>query len=487
MRKITDRVMNIYIPIEIKVRELEGRTLLAIAAAERGHSVIVGEKKDTIGLALKGALPPGLIHMKSITPHQSMIETLTGLRELGHKITVQDEESGLLDESYDTFARLRFSEKTISLIDRVCTWGHYDERSLKKMYPSHTPKFSVTGSPRVDFWRRDFSEYYHGINDADSLDGKPYIMIVSNFSGPLNVNPFWNIMARLNKAGYFEREDGRERHEFENAAYQTKLIGEFVFMIRELATAYPDHNILVRPHPVESVDGWEKLIGDVPGVFVNRDGTISRWIRNAEVIIHNGCTSAIEASIAGENRIAYRPIPHEIEREIPNKVSLNAYSMDELKGFIDGFLAGKKLHEADPEFYTIRNILRDRFEATEGKLAADRIVDVWDEIAEQYGMTASNPKDLAPKKSGQRIEMVKKFGNKVRSAKKWLPGIKKKNKVNEKLLISAFKFPEYSDKDFGSIFNNLSRVLERFDQVNYRRFGKKSFVLNKKESSSNSG
>jgi surface carbohydrate biosynthesis protein len=472
--------MNIYIPIEIKVRELEGRTLLAIAAAERGHTVILGEKKDTIGLAKKGVLPPGLIHMKSITPHDNMIQTLNALKSHGHKITVQDEESGLLDESYDTFARLRFSEETIPLVDRICTWGRYDERSLKEMYKNWVNKFSVTGSPRVDFWRKDFAEYYKTTTEAGLLNGKPYFMIVSNFGGPLNVNPFWNIMARLNNAGYFEREVGRERHEFDNMAYQTKLIGEFIFMIRELAVAYPNHHILVRPHPVESVDGWKKLIGDVPGVYVNRDGTISRWIRNAKVIIHNGCTSALEASIAGENRIAYRPIPDKIEREIPNKVSLNAYSMAELKALINGFLNGRNLHESDPDRQQIEEILKDRFAGIDGILAADRVVTVWDEIAAAYDMQSIEPEELIQLKSPQKKSSISRILKKIGSASRRLNVKGRPEKKNEKLLKSSFKFPEFTDMEFERIYVNLARTLNRFNDVTCKRFGQKSFLLFKK-------
>ena len=36
--------MNIYIKIEVKNREFEGRLLLALAAAERGHTVILGPR-----------------------------------------------------------------------------------------------------------------------------------------------------------------------------------------------------------------------------------------------------------------------------------------------------------------------------------------------------------------------------------------------------------------------------------------------------------
>ncbi len=46
--------MNIYVPVEIKARELEGKTLLALAAAERGHDVILAGKEDTLVLARHG-------------------------------------------------------------------------------------------------------------------------------------------------------------------------------------------------------------------------------------------------------------------------------------------------------------------------------------------------------------------------------------------------------------------------------------------------
>src|SRR5690625_103472 len=470
--------MNIYIPIEIKVRELEGCILLALAAAEQNHTVIVGEKKDTIGLASSESTPKGLIHMKSITPHDSMLRTLNKLRQNGHVITVQDEESGLLDETYDTFAGLRFSERTIPLVDRVCAWGNYDARSLKRIYSQYSDKISITGSPRVDFWRKDFSKYYSYSDDAKTLNGKPYILIASNFGGPLNVNRFWNIMARLNEAGYLAREEGRERYQFENEAYQTRLIGEFVFMIRDLAKSYPDHHILVRPHPVESIEGWKKLIGNVPGIYVNRDGTISRWIRHAKVTIHNGCTSALEAAIAGENRIAYRPLPHEIERDIPNEVSTQVFSIDELKEKVQECLDGRLLHEEYPLPNEISEIIQDRFSGTDGRLSADRIADVWSEISEEKNMKTSSPDEFFTLNRKKNIPFTRRVKKSLVSVRNIVTG-QKKEKKKKKLLDSSFKFPEFTDQEFEMVLGSLQKSTGRFNEIKYHRFGSKSFILYK--------
>ncbi|TVR16971.1 MAG: hypothetical protein EA391_06350 [Balneolaceae bacterium] len=466
--------MNIYIPIEIKVRELEGRTLLAFAAAERGHTVIVGEKKDTIGLATKGLLPPGLVHLKSITPHHSMKKMLTKLKSRGHSLTVQDEESGLLDETYETFARLRFSSETIDQVDKVLTWGNYDYRSLKKFYTDQSGKFVVTGSPRADFWRKDFYDYYSEHEESKTLDGKPYIMVVSNFGGILNMNRFWNIMARLNEAGYFEREEGRERHEFNNAAYQTRLIGEFVFMVRDLAKRFPDYNVLIRPHPIESVEGWEKLVGNVPGVYIKREGTISPWIRNAKLIIHNGCTSALEAAVGGQHRIAYRPLPNEIERAIPNKVSYNVFSMEELYKAVEAVIHNSGSKEIEKQYKEGRKIVNDRFEETDDKLAADKIVDQWESISAVADSRSESPETfLNVKQEDGLLKKSLKYG--YSTIRKLTSG--KKADENEKLLNTAFKFPEYTDEEFTNIREGLQKNLNRFKNVEFKRFGKKSFIL----------
>src|SRR5690625_7288347 len=101
-------------------------------------------------------------------------------------------------------------------------------------------------------------------------------------------------------------------------------------MIRHLSEKYPEMTILVRPHPVASVDGWEKLIGDrYPNVVVNREGTIGRWFRNSLTIIQNGCTSALEAYVSEVNCIAYRPRPHHMGGEIPTRASTQPMNLVE--------------------------------------------------------------------------------------------------------------------------------------------------------------
>jgi surface carbohydrate biosynthesis protein len=472
--------MNIYIPIEIKVRELEGKLLLALTAAERGHTVILGDKSNTRRLAARGFLPPGIIHNKSLTPSEKTLKLLEKLKNNGHVVTCQDEESGLLDESYDEFARLRFSEKSISSVERVYTWGGHDTESLKRMFPSGEDRILPTGSPRVDYWRKEFDQYYKSEQKSRlPREKRPFILIASNFGTILNENRFFNVIARSRQAGYYEREEGRERHEYQNIAYQTKLIYEFVVMIRKLSETYSDHTILVRPHPVESIEAWEKIIGEYSNVEVIREGTISGWIRNAEVMIHNGCTTAIESAASGLPRIAYRPIPSEIEREIPNQVSINAFNLDELLSQVDEILeTGKGSNEKDVQDQASK-ILKERFANLTGPLAAEKIVGDWEEIGKNLSRFHKSADELwsvkftKKKRLKNKLSFLKKFVSTITNFKKT------KKQKSSKLLKSGHKFPDFDESEMQKLLMNLQTTLGQFSTITFKKFSEKSYIVYK--------
>lgn len=470
--------MNIYLPIEVKIRELEGKTLLALIAAERGHTVVLGEKKDTINLARDGIFPPGIVHDKSLTPGDYKIENFTGLKENGHMITAQDEESGLLDDSFDVFAKRRFSEKTVSLVDKIFAWGRHDCQSLKKIYPRFADKIVSTGSPRVDFWRNELDGYYQW--SSTSSPQKPLILFASNFGFPIDENPFWNRITRLRKSGYFERDPGMEHYMYENTAYQYRLLYSFIEMIRKLSVSFPDVQIMVRPHPVESVGAWKKLLGEFPNVIIKREGTISGWIRSASVLLHNGCSSALEAAVSGLPRIAYRPIPHELEREIPNKTSLHAFSMEELENMVSDILEKGNTRGFVEAERLAGEIIGQRFSSIEGRLAAEKIVDEWEEIGTSIHSKQISADELLqkkPKKGAPFHRRVKKQLVKIRNRVIPPPDLLQSN---EPLLKSEHKFPDFKDEEMQQMHQHLQAVLNRFHQVEFKRFGKKSFVLYRK-------
>jgi surface carbohydrate biosynthesis protein len=475
--------MNIYIPIEVKVRELEGRTLLALAAAERGHRVLIGSKKDTLIPAVQGKLPPGVIHMKSLTPSEQMLDQLEQLKKNGFVVTSQDEESGLLDESYEKFAKIRYGHDSLNFADAVFGWGEFDVECLQKIYPEASAKMIPTGSPRVDLWRTDFHDYFKSDGRLKNWNDKPYLLVVSNFGSVIRANKIWNVMARLREAGYFDRDPEMELFEYEYSGYMLQLIGHFIKMIRQLAVTYPDVNILIRPHPVEDEEAWDKMIGPFPNVHVFREGSISGWIRGAKAIIHNGCTSALEAAVSGVPRIAYRPLPSHFEREIPNQLSHEAFSMDEMIEKVSHALDGKFSKAEIKHDNEAHKKLTQRLVNVEGELGTDRIVTAWVELGTKHKLNAGTPFNLDSNYVNGLSHSVENtvpgLLTRIKAFSKSMlqPSVETIDAGPEQLLDNSFKFKTFTDEEIQTIKENLTRTTGRFESVKIQRVSSRAFLL----------
>ena len=70
----------------------------------------------------------------------------------------------------------------MNLVDRVYTWGDFDNKAWKRKYNKYKNKIVKTGSPRIDLWRRDIYPkiFKHEINTLKFKYGK-FLFIPSTF------------------------------------------------------------------------------------------------------------------------------------------------------------------------------------------------------------------------------------------------------------------------------------------------------------------
>ena len=66
-------------------------------------------------------------------------------------------------------------------------------------------------------------------------------------------------------------------------------------MLPEIAEAFPDMRIVVRPHPVEKHAAWEEIAARHDNVELAQEGNVLPWLLAARALIHNGCTTGVEA------------------------------------------------------------------------------------------------------------------------------------------------------------------------------------------------
>ena len=379
---------TLIIPVENQVRELDAKLLLACVAAERGFPVIIGSR-TYINFAMP-YLPRGLFLAKSMRSLSKLMLNL--IRGLGHDIVAWDEES-LVRYSSPEYYAWRYSEDTFKVIDQLFAWGE-DDAAFFKSYPGYNGvPVHVTGNPRIDQLRPEVRGYFADEVAALKARYGDFILVNTNFSFVNNFVPALNLI-ELDAQGQAQvSRTGRGMSlEFARgmAAHQQAIYDHFRVLLPKLAGWFPQHRIVLRPHPSENHDVWRAILADSPKVEVAHHGNVVPWLMAAKVLLHNGCTTAVEASVLDTPAVSYMPVTHEtFDYHLPNGLSHCATNEEAVRAMLGEILDGRRgLVDA-----AIRGRLFDRhLAATEGALASDRVLDVL--LASGYGQAPRRPAPL---------------------------------------------------------------------------------------------
>ena len=379
---MTTAKVPLIIPVENQVRELDPKLLLACVAARRGFSSIIGShRKIDFRIA---SLPRSLYLCKSFTVMN--LNMFRIMHKLGQKIVSWDEEA-LVHLPADMYFSRRLSPLSLKYVSHLFAWGA-DNASLWRQYPQMPEEkpIHITGNPRGDLLRAEMCSFYK--NDADALrreHGK-FILVNTNFNHVNAFYPSQNLFRRLAKQGkkeIFGKAAKGMSPEFAEALRDHKqtLFDYFKELIPALDEAFPDFNIVVRPHPTENQAVYHRIAAACKRVKVTNEGNVVPWLMAAKALIHNGCTTAVEAYSMGIPAISYRPsINEDIDQgfyRLPNQLSYQCCSYPELSDTLGQVLDGQ-LGAADGDE---RKALFDRYVvAQDGPLACERMVDVLEEI-----------------------------------------------------------------------------------------------------------
>jgi hypothetical protein len=98
-----------------------------------------------------------------------------------------------------------------------------------------------------------------------------------------------------------------------------------------IAKAFPQTTIVVRPHPSEDHQQYRATFKPLSNVVVLHEGSVIPWIMGAMAIVHNSCTTGVEAFLLNRRTIAYMPVSDEVfDSRLPNGLSEVARSAEEV-------------------------------------------------------------------------------------------------------------------------------------------------------------
>jgi surface carbohydrate biosynthesis protein len=430
---------TLILPVENQTRELDAKLLLACVAAERGYPVIIGSRALIHhGMA---SYPRGVYLAKSMRTLSEKMFSI--IRLLGHEIVAWDEEA-LVRSPDDSYYARRLSPKTMKAVSALFAWGPDDARVFRD-YPGYSgAPIHITGNPRIDVMREDVRGYFDSfVTELNERYGN-FILINTNFGWANHYLPkMMDINANATPG---------DQHLSVVIALRRALYEHFRGMVPMLSAAFPERTILVRPHPIESHEPWQAIASQRSNVIVTAEGNVVPWLMACDALVHNGCTTAVEAAVLGTPAVAYQPVKSDQhDDDLPNGLSHSVPDDDSLCVTLRQILAGSKgaLDSAES-----RRLVDLHIGARDGELAADRMVSVLDDM----GFRARRPPS-----PGARRHLEGWARTKLRTASKKLKARRKGHRNS--IEYHDHRFPEIPIEDMRSRVERFARQLGRFKGI----------------------
>ena len=380
---MTSKMPVLLIPVENQVRELDAKLLLACIAARRGLPSIIGSKREVE--ARIANFPRGIYLAKSMLHGHSKFLMIA--RKLGHEIAAWDEDA-LVHLPPETYFSRRLSPASIGCMSHLFAWGE-DNAELWRQYPELPPglPIHVTGNPRNDLLRSEIQPYYE--KEVSKIRQKygDFILINTNFNHVNAFSPIRNLFLPADNskvepkfgraARGMTREYAEGLRDLKQATFE-----HFQEMIPALAEAFADSTIIVRPHQVENPEIYRQIASGLERVHVTNEGNVVLWLMACKALIHNGCTTSVEAFAMGVPTVSYRATTNDKYDNgfyrLPNKLSHQCFNFEELKQTLEKILWDEfSVGNGDEK----KAFLDHYLAAQKGPLACERILDVLEKTA----------------------------------------------------------------------------------------------------------
>lgn len=438
------------VPVENQVRELESKLFFACVAAARGRRVILGSRSDMHrGIA---RLPRGTYVAKSMA--SSSVRMFGILQQLGHEIVAWVDDA-LVHYPPEPYFEKRIDPAALRRVGALFAWGEDDAELFRKCPAYHGAPIHVTGNPRMDLLRPELRGYF----DAEAARIRErwgeFVLINTNFG---KLNHYLPELSSMQPPS----EDADEAGDFHAgfARHRQTVFEHFRRLVPALAEAFPGRPIVVRPHPVENPAPWRTAAGNHANVHVVLEGNVIPWLMASRALIHNGCTTAVEAFLIRVPSLSFEPVcSPRFDFELPARLSHRAGDFDALCAALDAVLGGRVGPCDEPEQW---RCLEHHLAALEGPLAADRIVDV---------LEARPP--APPPPLGARVGGWLRANR--RAARRWLRARRSGTGARERY--ERHRFPGLSEVELRDRIARLDRGLGRFADLAPRRLSRNVFEI----------
>jgi len=287
----------LYLPVEIKVRELHSRLVLGAEALSRGWNVIVGTRLNEKHRLFED-LPPSIIVAKSGMATE--MRKICAFQQRGHIYGVMDEE-GFVTNANSRYSQIRYPESIRDQVDFSLLWGPCQTEALGTS--DTDKKHFITGNPRLDLWRNcGYGLYDDQVRSLRAKYGK-FLLVPSSFMACLTPDEIAERrIKRYIPDNYIETILTKRR---ENAPHMKFVVESYKKVLSKIGRS--GYSIIFRPHPADLLPVVKDHFSDIPNLVISGVGPITPWVLASSAILHFNCTTAIEATLLGRPVAQYQP------------------------------------------------------------------------------------------------------------------------------------------------------------------------------------
>ncbi len=341
---------TIYIPIEVKNRELDSQLLLSFLAAIEGYRIYIGSKRSIHQVLLNKKEKGGIYIYKGVyDPKYSKF-----IKQKCNSLVILDQELSPNIEHYDLLIKRRVNPESISYIDKYFVINNFVFQSISRVYPKLSGKTVVTGWPRVDLYKKEYIGLYRKKIKEIHKENGSYLLFASDF-GFLSDACLSKRLAQ-EKNAIENRNDlsvGTDEIYKKTGINYISEFKIFVEFLKELSKDKQIPKIIVRPHPSENIEVWHDALKDTSDLIIKRDGDIAPWILGSLGLIHRGSTTAVQAFISQISVFQLVTDNENVRKNISYQIS---EKVENLASFKESFFKKSKSNEMNNDI----GILEDR-------------------------------------------------------------------------------------------------------------------------------
>ena len=406
---------SILMPTEIMNRDLDFQVMLAARAVKPGVQVFLGRYDAIHRMARE--VEGGTYIGKAFVPYfpTTDLAQYKFLKHQGFTVLHLDDEGAVFpgDESeWINTLKQRLDPAKISGDDFVCVWGDW-QRDFYRGYGASAPeRVRTTGHPRFDLLRSEKLREYYAPAAAKLKDRLgDYVLLNTNIQIANNGLGLANTFTK--RLGYDVADPAKKANAINFWAHTTKILINNVKLVHQLADQFPNLRIVVRPHPSEDQQYYRTVFTGVKNVSVLHEGSVIPWLLASRALIHDGCTTGIEAALAGVPIINYKSVEDDrYDVYLPNLFGTKCTNEEEVIAAVRQIVGGTLTAPALKDL-PIRDQDRALFANFDAE-TFDRLLAVVDEARSASGAASLHAlRARAREGAAATVERAKNFARRV--------------------------------------------------------------------------